>query len=132
MSKNFNQDLQKNAPGVFIAGLFFLAIGIIGFISRGEPFTIGDLIYCIISVGISFLLLPFLVIILLSTFSFFSPIIGFIGAIIAIILLYGQPAFATGLGILITSIGALIITRNNANSSGGNYTDDTDDTDRLS
>jgi hypothetical protein len=102
-------------------------IGIIGFISRGEPFTIRDLIYCIISVGISFLLLPFLVIILLSMF--ISPIIGFIGAIIAMILLYGQPAFATGLGILITSIGMLTITRNNANSSGGN---DTDDTDKLS
>lgn len=122
MSKNSNQDLQKNAPGIFIAGLFFLVIGIIGFISRGEPFTIRDLIYCIISVGISFLLLPFLVMILLSMF--ISPIIGFIGAIIAMILLHGQPAFATGLGILITSIGTFSLTRNNPNSSGNNDTED--------
>ncbi|MEY2914312.1 MAG: hypothetical protein RLZZ184_3621 [Cyanobacteriota bacterium] len=124
MSKNSNQDLQKNAPGIFIAGLFFLVIGIIGFISRGEPFSIRDLIYCIISVGISFLLLPLLWIIL--GLILIAPFMGFIGAIIFIPLLYGQPAFATGLGILITSMGTLTITRNNANSSGGNDTEDID------
>jgi hypothetical protein len=90
---------------LLILGLFCLGVGVAGFGSQGEFFTLTDLLLCIIIAGLSLFLLPFLLVVALLMLS--SPVIGFIFALIGLIFLYSQPILALGLGSTITLMGLL-------------------------
>lgn len=90
---------------LLILGLFCLGVGVAGFGSQEEAFTLTDLLLCIIMAGFSLFLLPFLLVVALLMLS--SPVIGFIFALIGLIFLYSQPILALGLGSTITLMSLL-------------------------
>jgi len=110
-SNKAQQDTNKSIGVSLIIGLFFLVLGIAGFLSRGEPFTINDLVSCLITAGLSFFMLPVFFILALTIIIF--PAAGFIFAIIALIFLHSQPIYASGIGITFTSISLFGMVKNN-------------------
>ena len=105
MSKQSSPHTKKSSHGTLIMGLGLLALGIVSFLYRGEELTIKDLLSCIITAGVSFFLLPIFLMVFILMVA--SPITGVIFLLVGIIFFLSQPAYATGLGITITSLGLI-------------------------
>ncbi|MGL4498201.1 MAG: hypothetical protein ACRCU2_03985 [Planktothrix sp.] len=90
---------------LLILGLFCLLVGVAGFGSQGEDFTLIHLGLFIIIAGFSLFLLPVFLVVALLMLS--SPVIGFIFALIGLIFLYYQPILALGLGSTVTFMSLL-------------------------
>ncbi|MEG4485162.1 hypothetical protein [Microcoleus sp. D2_18a_B4] len=115
MSKQSSPHTKKSSHGTLIMGLGLLALGMVSFLYRGEELTIKDLLSCIITAGVSFFLLPiFLMVFILMAA---SPITGVIFLFLGVMLFLSQPAYATGLGITITSLGLITMSKKNQNDS---------------
>ena len=115
MSKQSSPHTKKSSHGTLIMGLGLLALGIVSFLYRGEELTIEDLLSCIITAGLSFFLLPIFLMVFVLMVA--SPITGIIFLLAGIFFLWSQPAYATGLGITITSLGLMTMAEKNQNDS---------------